>query len=113
MSAEHPISQTLADAFGRMVYGYALGDWIPEKPELVRLSIDYKSYDYESFCRWIEEEKFDDPLPEVLVTTLLGQIQHPDSDLKHELAKSPSYSDAAKALRHVMEKRKDDYRKRT
>jgi hypothetical protein len=110
MSAEYPIPRSLADALGEMVLSYAAGDWTPDLEDYLRVSIDRAPYGYESACNLIEI--FDDTLPEDLLHLLSANIHHGDEDLKEDLATRGSYSSAARALRLLMQRRKEAYRKR-
>jgi hypothetical protein len=109
MNAEEPISPALANAFGRMVFGYAAGDWTPSDPNPPRVSIDHESYEYEALCKLVES--FDEPLPDRVLVVLVGQIHYGNEDLKADLLAKKSYSSAARVLRLLMQKRKDQLRK--
>jgi hypothetical protein len=110
MSAEYPIPRNLADAFGEMILNYAAGDWTPSGEDYLRVSIDRVAYGYESACNLIDI--FDDALPEDLLRLLSANIHYGDDDLKEDLATKGSYSSAARALRLLMQRRKEAYRKR-
>jgi hypothetical protein len=110
MSAEEPISPALANAFGRMVFGYAAGDWTPSDPGQPQVSIDRgKAYDYEALCNLVES--FDEPLPDHVLVVLVAQIHFGNEDLKADLLAKKSYSSAARVLRLLMQRRKDELRK--
>jgi hypothetical protein len=109
MSAD-PISQSLADAFGEMIHNYAADYWTPEGGDNLRVMIDSKPCDYESACGLIES--LDEPLPEDLLLLLSKNIHHGDDDLRGDLAAKGSYSSAARVLRHLMDRRKERYRRR-
>jgi hypothetical protein len=107
MSAEEPISPALANAFGRMVFGYAAGDWTPSDPGHPQVSIiDHgEAHDYETLCKLVES--FDEPLPDHVLVVLVAQIHHGNEVLKADLLAKKSYSSAARVLRLLMQRRKD------
>jgi hypothetical protein len=105
MNVENPISPALADAFGRAVFGYAAGDWTPSDPNPPRVSIGNESYDYEALCKLVEA--FDEPLPDHVLVVLVAQIHHGNEPLKADLLAKKSYSSAARVLRLLMQRRKD------
>ena len=109
MSSEDPIPRDLQEAFKEVVYRYAQSEWTPDGPELL-VSIDFKPFGFETVCGLVDN--FDDPLPEDLLHLLLANIHCRDEDLKEDLATKRSYSSAARALRLLMQRRKEAYRKR-
>ena len=110
MSAEDPIPENLADAFGEMVLRYDASDWTPDDPYNPRVFVDRNSYDFASLCTLIEG--FHDPLPDDLLAILSGNIHYGNEDLEEDLAINGSYSSAARVLRLLMQRRKEEFRKR-
>jgi hypothetical protein len=109
MTAEYPIPLNLQEALRDMVYRYAAGEWTPADPD-VYASIDRKPFTFEAACGLIDV--FDDQLPEDLLHLLLANIHYGDEDLKEDLATKGAYSSAARAMRLLMQRRKEAYRKR-
>ena len=82
--------------------------WTPAGPNLL-VSIELKPYSFESAYSLIDT--FDDPLPEDLLHRLLANIHYRDEDIKEDLATRRSYSSAARVLRCLMQRRKEEYRR--
>jgi hypothetical protein len=56
-------------------------------------------------------ESFDEPLPDHVLVVLAALIHHGNEDLKADLLAKKSYSSAARTLRFLIERRKEQYRK--
>ena len=107
MSAEYPISRSLADALEDIALRYAARDWTPAGPDLL-VSIDLKPHSFGGACNLIEI--FDDPLPEDLLNLLMANIHLGDEDLEDDLATRRPYSSGARTLRLLMQRKREAYR---
>ena len=92
-----------------MVYRYAAREWTPDGAD-IEVSIDFNSFSFETACSFVDN--FDDSLPEDVLDLLLAQIHDQDSDLRSDLAIQKSYSSGARALRQLIQRRKQSFRDR-